>query len=228
MECTSGSALAFPDHARGHSRGTPVSRLECVFFITTQFHWLKLCQVTHNQLMAMQQHTIPRTAEIEYGRHTPQAYRELVTHPIPRFYTQYPRLVKPLFRKGIQIGADYSIIKDYDIVMNRKTFTIDQIDHVHGCHRLYYTSVGTRGRQRIEKVRIPIAQMRHSKDQWFAHDMILIKTWPIDAMPFLYYKGLFLKAILRIQRTWRRFRKAILTLQRIWRNRTQTKARLLA
>lgn len=195
---------------------------------TTQLHWLKLCQVTRNKLMTTSQHTTSHTAEIEYARHTTQAHREQVTHPIPTFYTQYPRLVKPLFQKGIQIGADYSIIKDHDIVMNRKSGKIDQIDHVHGCHRLYYTSFDIRGKQQIEKVRIPIAQMRYTKDQWFTHDMILIKTWPIDGTPFMYYKGTFLKSLIRIQRTWRRFRKAVLTLQRRWRNRVQTKAQLLA
>ena len=41
-----------------------------------------------------------------------------------------------LFERGIQIGADNSIVQDGDLVMHRPTGRVRRIDYFHGCHEL--------------------------------------------------------------------------------------------
>ena len=104
--------------------------------------------------MAMQ--TIPRSAEMEFFAGTPDAFRETVTHPVSTFYAQCPGMVMPYMDSGIHIGADNSIILEGDVVMNRTTLEIGEIDYFHGSHPLRFTLDG----EMVERtVRMPVAQM---------------------------------------------------------------------
>ena len=164
--------------------------------------------------MAVQ--TIPRSAEMEFFVGTPSAFRKPVTHPVSTFYAQCPGMVMPYMDSGIHIGADNSIILEGDVVMNRTTLEIGEIDYFHGSHPLRFTLEG----EMVERtVRMPVALVVSSlasfgqiagllddelEDHWFAHDMILIRiTSKVGGGGRYRYAGPFYKAVLTLQRMWR-------------------------
>jgi hypothetical protein len=99
--------------------------------------------------------------------------------PPPRCYEQEAHNIYQLYRDGIQIGADGSIIRDGDAVMNRITLRLAQIDHFYGCHEIVITNASHPFETVISA---PIAEVNAStwfeddcwfEESWFAHDMIL-------------------------------------------------------
>ena len=71
-----------------------------------------------------------------------------------------------LFERGIQIGADNSIVQDGDLVMHRPTGRVRRIDYFHGYHVLDLLSGSTAA--------APIAQVGsgNEEEDWYAHDLV--------------------------------------------------------
>ena len=154
---------------------------------------------------------IPRNAYMCYHEGTRLERKFPVTWPVSTFYTQCPEsdMVMSLIERGIRIGGDHSIIKDGDVVMNRTTWEIAEIDYFHGWHPMRFTPEG----ETVERtVPMPVAQMVLLDDEgyevdWLVGEMVLITGWLMYR-----YEGPYCKAVRTVQR-YVRMRQATMRVE---------------
>ena len=160
---------------------------------------------------------IPRNAYVCYHEGTRWETKFPVTWPVSTFYTQCPEsdMVMSLIERGIRIGGDHSIIKDGDVVMNRTTWEIAEIDYFHGEHPMRFTPEG----ETVERtVPMPVAQMVLLDDEgyevdWLVGEMVLIMIPSQAGGGSRYrYEGPYCKAVRTVQR-YVRMRQATMRVE---------------